>query len=623
MGLRIATEYIEANVPDANYPGGSFKNTSTPGGVDGTPLEKAWTNDLQGFFQRLILEKGITVSDVPDTVVNSDYYDALIGLFAMYHDNVADMIAADLQVGSIVRTKEYLSGNGLGGATYKIVAPATGINDGGEFIDLTNTNQAQLIISGPVKASQYGAVGNGATDDTTKIQALIDAFKDIIIDTNSVISAALNPSVFSNIVISNDIIAIATATTAIDISSIVNVTITFTPEASLIGDGSTLTQKGIVINNCNNIVINNATITNCKLHGIILQAGSSSCIIDNPLITGATASLGVGIRIINIDTTNNRIIKPRCNSNTVGIDIRGGKNNVVEQPLCNSCTDIGILLTTISGSDDFGAEQNTIISPQCNDNVNAALGGIFISEDAAHNLILHPECNDNAGAGIMIKGITGFEATNNRIISPVCIGNGVNGITLELCEGLEIENPTMLSNTNNGINILDCIEARISGGIIKSNTLIGINVESGSIAGLNPIRLIMDSISITNNGSYGIRNAEGAKSYQIQKCYVENNVIADILFPAGSSGIKFNNCTGNLITENGTNSSAIASITISHGLSILPQNVDITITGGILDRFISVTSITSSDFTVTLKENDGTTPTSGLTTFIWKAIISI
>lgn len=75
--LRIEDEYTESQGADANYPEGSFKNVSSPGGTDGTPFEKAWPNDIQGFFQSLIDKAGITPSGVPDTVLVSDILNAL------------------------------------------------------------------------------------------------------------------------------------------------------------------------------------------------------------------------------------------------------------------------------------------------------------------------------------------------------------------------------------------------------------------------------------------------------------------------------------------------------------------------------------------------------------------
>jgi hypothetical protein len=76
--IRIEDEYSDATPANADYPEGSFKNETTPGALDGTPFEKKWPNDIYGFFQKLLDVADITPSGDPDTVLASDYYDALI-----------------------------------------------------------------------------------------------------------------------------------------------------------------------------------------------------------------------------------------------------------------------------------------------------------------------------------------------------------------------------------------------------------------------------------------------------------------------------------------------------------------------------------------------------------------
>jgi phage-related tail fiber protein len=82
MALVISTEYTNANPPDAAYPQGSFKNSDTPTSRNGTPLEKAWPNDIYGFLQALLHGAGIVPSGNPDTAVASDYLTAMQALFA-------------------------------------------------------------------------------------------------------------------------------------------------------------------------------------------------------------------------------------------------------------------------------------------------------------------------------------------------------------------------------------------------------------------------------------------------------------------------------------------------------------------------------------------------------------
>lgn len=77
MSIRIEDQYANSNPADANYPEGSFKNSSTPTALDGTPLEKAWCNDLQGLLQKMLDVWNITPSGIPDTILAGDYFNAL------------------------------------------------------------------------------------------------------------------------------------------------------------------------------------------------------------------------------------------------------------------------------------------------------------------------------------------------------------------------------------------------------------------------------------------------------------------------------------------------------------------------------------------------------------------
>jgi len=63
------------------YPLGKARNITVPGDGTGTPLEKAWVNDIWGLQQALLDEAGITPSGTPDKVGASQYVEALNYLY--------------------------------------------------------------------------------------------------------------------------------------------------------------------------------------------------------------------------------------------------------------------------------------------------------------------------------------------------------------------------------------------------------------------------------------------------------------------------------------------------------------------------------------------------------------
>lgn len=76
--LKIYQRYApDATAPTTDYPLGSIKNDSVPGADDGTPLEKDWGNNVEGFHQALIADAGLTASGTPDTAVASQLLDAV------------------------------------------------------------------------------------------------------------------------------------------------------------------------------------------------------------------------------------------------------------------------------------------------------------------------------------------------------------------------------------------------------------------------------------------------------------------------------------------------------------------------------------------------------------------
>jgi hypothetical protein len=78
MALDLEDDVPNTNPASADYPFGSFKDSTSPGAFNGTPAIAKWANDFWGFFQKLLSNASALPNNSPDTVQLSQYFNSMI-----------------------------------------------------------------------------------------------------------------------------------------------------------------------------------------------------------------------------------------------------------------------------------------------------------------------------------------------------------------------------------------------------------------------------------------------------------------------------------------------------------------------------------------------------------------
>jgi hypothetical protein len=115
-----------------------------------------------------------------DAIINGSNPFATVGDHKVFATVAAMVADATHVVGDIVETAGYITTDDGGGNMYEVVVAATGTADGGSFIDGTGVQFKGLFPNGSVNVKQFGAVGDGVTDDTASFQSASEYAGDVL-----------------------------------------------------------------------------------------------------------------------------------------------------------------------------------------------------------------------------------------------------------------------------------------------------------------------------------------------------------------------------------------------------------------------------------------------------------
>ena len=186
MAIRLEDEYTNIIPASAAYPAGSFKNETAPGNLDGTPLEIKWQNDTQGILQKLLDAAGITASGTSDTILASDYYDALVKIFGFAHvyDDTGIADAYELALRSDAAVEDYQDGQVI---SFMVTNTNTGAStaqiDALGAKDITYPDGSPLL-GGELLDGSFVSLITNTTDDRLELWVWVPAAYNAVITGN-------------------------------------------------------------------------------------------------------------------------------------------------------------------------------------------------------------------------------------------------------------------------------------------------------------------------------------------------------------------------------------------------------------------------------------------------------
>ncbi len=416
--------------------------------------------------------QNVTYKGGPSTVADE------LNIRAEPFDTVDDMVnSPDLVLGQVVSTLGYHSVGDGGGNDYSIVNTGTGVDDGGRFIDLTGSPTLQakgLFVEGFYNVKQWGATGDGITDDVVFMQNCeayvsgIGGGKIFVpngeykLDSNTVTGL----SQFGWMIRGDNITVEFESTAAIlkPINSALRKAMVIASEAvsnppTTIknikvlggqidggnGDSGAVTNEsshGIDIRNAENVDISGMYIHSCRGDQILIGYGSTNVNVDSNTLDGNKASSISGVRQgiavtsgEELNITNNNI-----KSCLIGVDLEIDDNQISSG--YTNLRKINVLNNTIQ---DMSSEGIDLITPLVSSTVTIEDINIDnnILNDIDESII---DCSIDSSAGIAER----INITNN-------ISDGSNtfkGIVLQNVQNAAIRGNIIPDNPAEGLQII-------------------------------------------------------------------------------------------------------------------------------------------------------------------------